>query len=122
MQTCVQKGRNGWEAKTTLNLGENQVLSIRTSKSLVAHGGPLDTTASVASVDEHGTLTHVIDFGLGWGDYSATVLRRALPRVTEKSVREQQETALASLEQIKARVARHYAEQARLNAAQHAAA
>jgi hypothetical protein len=121
MKTCVTKGRNGWKAVTKLPLSDKQVLTIKTCRRPASFGGQLDTTAEVGSINEYGSLTHVMSLGKRGdfkGDFRTTLCQRALPRATEKTVREQHEKVLANLDEVKASAIRYYAEQARLKAEQ----
>jgi len=111
MEIKVSKGRNGWEAESYLSLNDKQQLRIQTSRFGSPADGRIDTTASVLTV-ENGILTHVFNSGFGRGDFMERLIVRTAARVTEKTVREQHQEAIANLENLKVHIAQHYAAQA----------
>ena len=112
----IAKGQSGGEAQTHIELGDQRVLIIRTSKSAYAAG--LRTNASVCIVEGH-MQRHVLGFGIT-GDFRQDVLVTPTARVTEKAVREQHERFLSApcaLTDLLGRIEAHYAAQAQLKAA-----
>lgn len=109
MQTYIHKSSLGWKATTEFDLDDRKVLRIRTCK---GNQGALLTHATVSIRDNHGSLTHAIDFGTGGGDFSRHVARSQPARVTEKVVQQQHDQVLAQLAEIKAAVMLHYAAKA----------
>jgi hypothetical protein len=108
----LDKGQSGWKGETQIELGDNRVLFITTSK--LSSSGALRTTAMVGTVDGF-SVRYVMGFGKT-GDFHA-VLASTQTRVTEKAVREQHQhvlTAACGLTDLLARVQSHYAAQAQL--------
>lgn len=99
METKVIKGRDGWEAKTTFEMGVgNRVLIISTHKT----PGGIVTSAIVHTRDG--------DF-LVWdmfGDFMHRVTFQGT-RCTEKSVRDMHQSYLNNINQIIANAFAHYA-------------
>lgn len=111
----IAKGQSSWQAQTHIELGDQRVLIIRTSKSAYAAG--LRTNASVCIVEGH-LQRHVVGFGIT-GDFRQDVLVTPTARVTEKAVREQHERFLSApcaLTDLLGRIESHYAAQAQLKA------
>ena len=98
MNANISKGRDGWEAKTTFDLGtKNRVLVISTHKTT----GGMVTSATVNTKDG--------DF-LVWdmfGDFSHRVTFRGA-RCTEKSVRDMHQSCLQKIDQTIANALAHY--------------
>ena len=99
MDTNISKGREGWEAKTTVDMGAaKSVLIVTTGKTT---GGMV--TRAVGNTDTGDGL-------LVWemfGDFSAPTFYKGA-RCTEKTVRELHQLALDSIEQTLAAAAAHY--------------
>lgn len=110
---CCRSPR-GWRAEATMMLDGGRQLTIATRKSLSTASRELDTTATMASPNESGLLTHRIGFGSVHGDYSRRVLHTTSVRVTEKVVAAQQAQALTHLAEILGDVKSHYERQAAL--------
>ena len=100
MEMQVIKGRDGWEAKTTIDMGaENRVLIVSTGKT----NGGMITRAVVNTDNGDGFLVWDL-----FGDFnSRTVYKGA--RCTEKTVRELHQLALDGIEQTLAAAKAHYA-------------
>lgn len=96
----IGKGRDGWEAKSTIGLGShNRVLIITTHKS---DGGVV--TQATVNTDQGGGI-------LMWemfGDYSKRTMHKGV-RCTEKTVRELHAQALAVSDLTMSEAAAHYA-------------
>lgn len=104
--------RDGHRLETTIDLGDQRELVIRTSK---GDHGVLQTFASVHKC-EGNSRVHVIGFGKT-GDYCNRVLCTQPKRVTEKLTREQHDQALCQIDAIKLAVEMHYDAQQREEAA-----
>ena len=100
METLVRKGRDGWEAKSEIQLDNDRVLSIRTSKG--SYGG-LTTWASV-SVRDGDFLSHRL-----FQDFSKNIIKTNPSRVTAKVVEAQH--ALINLDEVLAMVEQHYSKE-----------
>ena len=97
----ISKGREGWEAKTSIALDEPFILEINTYKS--ARG--LVTTANRLKI-EGNTMSFEM-----FGDFIETIIK-SNKRCTEKTVKAQHVTALADVEGIKAKCAAFYEDNA----------
>jgi len=99
MNARINKGRDGWEAKTTIDMGaDDRVLIVSTHKTT----GGMVTSATVNTKDG--------DF-LVWdmfGDFNKRTLYKGA-RCTEKTVRELHQLALDGIEQTMAAAVAHYA-------------
>ena len=105
IETRIFRDRDGWNAKSELDLADSRLLQIRTYK---ASNGSLRTSASVhLKVD--GGLRHIMGFGSAGGDFSETLVASKPARVTEKVVNAQHESALKTLPGVLAAVEAHYA-------------
>lgn len=110
METTVYKDpRNGWEAKTTIDLGEvsgeHRELHITTNKSYIG-GGWLATKASVHTRDG---MFLVHRFGLaGGGDFSRRLSHTQPGRITEKVVSAQHAEVLDQVQDVIALAREHY--------------
>ena len=93
--TIAKSARNGWQAKTNIELTAPYRLSIETSKRC---GGGVSTNAMVCKVDG-GFLTYEL-----CGDFSECVELDRDARSTEKTVAAQHQVALAQLPAILERV------------------
>lgn len=100
METLVRKGHNGWRAKSEIQLDNNRVLSIETSKG--SYGG-LTTWASV-SVRDGDFLSHRL-----FQDFSKNIIKTNPSRVTAKVVEAQH--ALINLDEVLAMVEQHYSKE-----------
>lgn len=100
IQTTISKGYYGWCAESLVELGDDRVLTIRTSK---ANGG-IATRASV-----HRREGNAMVFVM-FGDYSAIKNSKAT-RCTEKAVKELHAATLQDLDSIRAEVEAFYAEE-----------
>ena len=118
METKVTKGKNGWEAETSISMGPaterhgdkvgERVLTIRTSKGY-GPGKGIDARASVA-LHLDGWVQHVIGYGTPGGDFSQRILRSGA-KCTEKAVRALHEEAITHADAILADARDHYAAQ-----------
>ena len=106
ISTKVERTRTGLKAQSEIDLGSHRILRITTNRP--TGYGPLLSRASVSNVTGHGTLTHVMCYGFGKGDYEHTIAQRQLMRVTEKAVRELHASVLANLDEEKVRIEQHY--------------
>ncbi len=106
MITSMQKGRDGWNAQTDIELeplgpmeqDAKRILRIQTSKARCG----ISTSASVWKLDGRGTMTTVL-----FGDFRKTIAVES-SRCTEKSVRTLHDTALASKTDLLAQVNAYY--------------
>ena len=96
--TQVSKGRDGFQAKDSIQLDGKRFLEVMTSKS----GGRLGTSAHVA-IHENGFVTWNM-----FGDFRERCMVTT-QRCTEKSVTAQHATVMADIEGIKARAKAFYA-------------
>lgn len=108
VHTQTYRDRDGWHAKSEVNLSATRVLKLTTSK--VINGTGLRTTATVWNADAGGVLRHAIAFGGPSGDFSETVAFSKPARVTEAIVTAQHQAALAQLSQVLVAIERHYAQ------------
>jgi len=105
ISTITYRGREGWNAKSQLDLADNRVLQISTYK---ASNGSLRTSASVhLKVD--GGLRHVFGYGTPGGDFSGTMVTTKPARVTEKVVAEQHRLVLDAVPELLVAIENHYA-------------
>lgn len=107
METRLTKDRSGWSAFTELELGNAQMLHLRTCRNRIS--GRLTTNATVHEITGDRSLVHRMCFGTGGGDFSALVFASKPTRCTESIVRVQHEQALQQLDAIKRDVREHYA-------------
>ena len=99
MDAKINKGRDGWEAKTTIDMGAaNRVLIVTTGKTM----GGMVTRAVVNTDNGDGFLTWDL-----FGDFSARTVYKGA-RCTEKTVRELHQLALDGIEKTLAAAAAHY--------------
>lgn len=108
VQTNTYRDRDGWHAKSELNVNDMRVLKLTTSK--VIGGTGLRTTATVWNADAGGVLRHAMAFGGPSGDFSETVAFSKPARVTEAIVTAQHQAALAQLSRVLVAIERHYAQ------------
>lgn len=100
MNASIIKGREGWEAKTTIDMGAaNRVLIITTGKTT----GGMATRAVVNTDSGDGFLSWDL-----FGDFNARTIYKGA-RCTEKTVRELHQLALDGIEQTMAAARAHYA-------------
>lgn len=100
MDTNISKGREGWEAKTTVDMGAaKRVLIVTTGKTT----GGMVTRAVVNTDNGDGFLVWEM-----FGDFSARTFYKGA-RCTEKTVRELHQLALDGIEQTMAAAVAHYA-------------
>lgn len=104
----LRKGREGWEARSTIPLGGAYALKLSTYKG--RRGGVL-TIATRVELGEDGSYTF-----WPFSDYSKAVSEDRSVKVTEKAVKVAHEAALAKVEEIKAAVAAFYAAKAKEDA------
>lgn len=98
--TTIRKDRQGqWTASDTIELPENYVLVITTSKS---YRGDLTTGATVHKRSEPGVLTHAM-----FKDYHESLERKEV-RCTEKQVALQHQRWMQQINSIKAVAMRHH--------------
>lgn len=99
MDAKISKGRDGWEAKTTIDMGTaNRVLIVSTGKT----NGGMITRAAVNTDNGDGFLTWDL-----FGDFNQRTVYKGA-RCTEKTVRELHQLALDGIEQTLAAAAAHY--------------
>ena len=100
MTTYISKdARGNWSAVDEIALGDNLVLTIRTSKN---YSSNLNTYASVGRKDGN-FISHVV-----YRDFSTCIFSRHPTRITSKVVEAQHAEALAMLDSIKDRIDAHY--------------
>lgn len=100
MDTNISKGREGWEAKTTVDMGAaKRVLIVTTGKT----NGGMVTRAVVNTDSGNGFLVWEM-----FGDFSARTFYKGA-RCTEKTVRELHQLAVDGIEQTLADARAHYA-------------
>lgn len=109
-RTRYNRGRDGWNGETTFDLPDSRQLTIRTYKS---DPGRLRSGASVSTVNGDGTVTFIVSYGAN-GDYSRTVRRAPIHRVTEGVIRKFHEGSLLLLDAVLDDVQSHYDEHDRL--------
>lgn len=98
MNANISKGRDGWEAKTTIDMGaDSRVLIISTHKTT----GGMVTSATVNKRD--GVF---LVWDMFW-DFSKRAVYKGA-RCTEKTVRELHQLALDGIEQTIANALAHY--------------
>lgn len=98
MNTIINKGYHGNQAKTTIKLDNDKILNITTMK---RSNGLLSTTASVGTLKD-GFISHMM-----FQDYAKTLISEKV-RVTTKAVENQHNAALESIETIKADIEQFY--------------
>lgn len=74
--THIAKGRDGWEAKTDIELGNSRIVRLSTSKG----GKGIHTRAQVWKLGNDGSMSFEM-----FGDYSKVIQQEA-KRCTEKSI------------------------------------
>ena len=105
IETRIFRDRDGWNAKSELDLADSRLLQIRTYK---ASNGSLRTSASVhTKVD--GGLRHVFGYGTPGGDFSGNMVTTKPARVTEKVVAEQHRLVIDALPELLVAIENHYA-------------
>ena len=98
MNAQISKGRNGWEAKTTIDMGAyDRVLIVSTHKT----AGGMVTNATVNTKDGDFLVWNM------FGDFNKRTSYKGA-RCTEKTVRELHQMALDGIEQTLAAAAAHY--------------
>ena len=98
--TTIRKDRQGqWTASDTIELPENYVLVITTSKGF---NGKLNTGATVHKRSEPGVLTHAM-----FKDYHERLEQKEV-RCTEKQVALQHQRWMQQIETIKGFAMRHH--------------
>jgi hypothetical protein len=107
VETHTYRDRDGWHAKSEINVSATRVLKLTTSK--VISGTGLRTSATVWNADGGGTLRHAMAFGGPSGDYSATAALSKPGRVTEAVVTAQHQAVLAQLSTVLVAIEQHYA-------------
>jgi hypothetical protein len=107
MKTILFKDpRNGWQAKTEMEIKHNFLLDISTRRRC---NGGLESLASVWRLTGDGGKIHC--YGLGeHGDFGCHVATTQPARVTSKVVTEQHDRALLEFERIKLLAIDHYAQ------------
>lgn len=115
METSYFKDRDGWNAKTTVQLDDKRQLAIRTSR--MSQSGFLATRVTGWTRNDSGTMTHVMSFGIAGGDFSAVLERTPQPRITEKVVRQQHDRLIAQIDSIVAMAQAHYGKEIAVEAA-----
>lgn len=99
MNAQISKGRDGWEAKTTIDMGaDSRVLIVSTHKTT---GGMV--TSAMVNKRDGAFLTWDM-----FGDFNKRTVYKGV-RCTEKAVRDLHQQALDSIEQTLAAAAAHYA-------------
>ena len=104
IETRILRDRDGWYARSNMDLDGNQLLNVRTYKT---DKGVLRTYASVCTKVEGGTR-HIMGFGTSGGDFSETLAASKPARVTEKVVTAQHESVLKNLPDVLLAVKAHY--------------
>lgn len=98
MNAQISKGRDGWEAKTTIDMGAaNRVLIISTHKTT----GGMVTSATVNKRDGEFLVWNM------FGDFNQRTSYKGA-RCTEKTVRDLHQLALDGIEQTMAAAVAHY--------------
>lgn len=97
--TKIEKGYDGWRARTEIDLEDSRVLVINTSKAFRC----LRAQATVHARDKFGYLVFVM-----FGDFTKRILTDTTSRCTEKTIRALHEQALGAVPFIKVAVAAHY--------------
>lgn len=97
--TRTAKGRDGWESKTDIQLGNSRVLRITTNK---ASRGGVETDARVHTIEGGFLRTEL------FGDFSKTYASNSALRCMEKTVAAQHFVVLETLESIRAEVTAFY--------------
>jgi hypothetical protein len=106
MKTILFKDpRNGWQAKTEIEIKPNFVLDFSTHRNC---NGCLISRASIWRLTGDGGKTHCYGLG-GHGDFGCPVATTQPARVTSKVVTEQHDRALLEFERIKLLAIDHYA-------------
>jgi len=106
MKATIRKGREGWEARTTIELDAPHILEISTYKS---SRGLVTTATRMEKTDGGSSFIMFEDF------HSALI--QSKERCTEKTITAQHTAALADIEGIKAKCAAWYAAKALKEAA-----
>lgn len=91
--------RDGHRLETEIDLGDAQVLRIRTYKEM---GGSLDTRGTVHHADAGG-MRHTLHM-----DFSSRLLSTRPKRVTKTVVKDQHDQALSKIDEVKLAVEMHY--------------
>jgi hypothetical protein len=116
-RTIINKGRDGWEQKTQIELGtidgKERVLVIETGK---GYRGGLRTTATMHTVESSGFLSFRMSMSMAGGgkgtkaegDFRETV-KEEVARTTEKAVNVQHALVMDDVEAIIARAIAFYA-------------
>jgi hypothetical protein len=107
MKTILLKDpRNGWQAKTEIEIKANFLLDISTRRNC---NGYLISRASVWRLTGDGGKTHCYGLG-GHGDFGCHVVTTQPARITSKVVTQQHDRALLEFERIKLLAIDHYAQ------------
>lgn len=104
MFTTYSRERDGNQASSVHDLGDNRELHIRTSRWFDAS---LVTNATVHRVDSNARI-HVMGFGTGGGDFNQRLASTRPARITAKAVMIQHDGCLSQLQQVIAAVNQHY--------------
>jgi hypothetical protein len=112
----MMKNKNGWKATTEIFLGDvlpdtksihgkggKRFLRLSTSKPAFDKGLVTTTASGYLEQDSgHGYKSelHAVGMGTGAGDYYKTVQKLPRPRITEKTIKEAHEQALAMWPEI----------------------
>ena len=100
-KTFIAKGRDGWKAQSTIDLGNGRQLQISTSKT---YSGALVSSALVGKV-EGGFFSFMM-----YQDFQKRIIARKV-RVTDKAVEAQHAEALGQLSEILAAVRIQYGDE-----------
>ena len=99
-RTQTTKGRNGWESRTDIELGDMRLLRITTNRS---DRGGVQSSARVHQIEGDFLRTEL------FGDFSRSLAINTALRCLEKKVAAQHHCALQTLASLKTEIAAHYA-------------
>lgn len=97
--------RGGWESRTTVDLGNNRLLRIITYR---LDNGVLVTRANALKLEDRGGI--VMETWALFGDFTDTLAKSKPARVTGAVCEAQHKSALATIDDLKARALAFYAE------------
>ena len=97
--------RNGWEARTVVDLSTKQQLDLTTRKDI---NGNLSTRATVHWLLAGGVRRHAMSFGAAGGDFSQTIKTTKPARITANVVENQHGLGLEMIAQITKAALAHY--------------
>jgi hypothetical protein len=118
-----KRAKSGWVAITNIKIDDvpatatelagERILRISTRKHSFNSFAISSASVHTARPSGHGytTETHAMGMGTGCGDYSATILRDAPARITERVIRGMHLKALRQVDDIREAALAHYAAQ-----------